>query len=215
MLLVFISGMTLARPDLLAAGFLILTLLYLLPGAPSPMNAVSMTRRLKWLFLAILIIYGWWTPGTLIWPAAAGWSPSREGLQLGMLRVLVLVAIVAAVQLLMLCTRRERLLPAIMQLISPVTSERLRQRIAVRTLLAIDYVPRVQTMAVNIHSRQAGSGRLSRLARSSRQLYQAVLQQADLAGSGTMEVNELAAPPWWQWLLPVAMSACIIFTTRV
>jgi len=170
-----------------------------------------MLKRLRWLFIAILIIYGWWSPGERLWPAAGNWSPTLVGLQFGLLRVLILMTIVAAVQLLIQNTSREILLPAIMQLIYPITTRALRERFAVRTLLAIEYVPRVQTMAADIHAQQSDTThRLGRLANSSRQLYQNVLQQAELAENDSIEISELTAPVWWQWLLPATMIAVIV-----
>ena len=205
--------MSLARPGLLIAGVLLLALLYLFLGTSSLKASLLMLKRLRWLFMAILIIYGWWSPGERLWPAAGNWSPTLVGLQFGLLRVLILMTIVAAVQLLILNTRREILLPAIMQLIYPITTRALRERFAVRTLLAIEYVPRVQTMAADIHAQQSDTThRLGRLANSSRQLYQNVLQQAELAGNDSIEISELTAPVWWQWLLPATMIAVIILT---
>ena len=52
--------------------------------------------------------------------------------------------IVAAVHLLMQVTNRKQLLPAIMQLINPVTTVIARERLAVRILLSIEAVTQVQ-----------------------------------------------------------------------
>ncbi|MCK5383711.1 MAG: hypothetical protein KAJ65_08085, partial [Gammaproteobacteria bacterium] len=62
-LLIFIAGLALARPLLLAAGIGLLLLLNILAGFPAPGKLLQMILRLRWLFLAILLVYGWWTPG--------------------------------------------------------------------------------------------------------------------------------------------------------
>jgi hypothetical protein len=212
MLLLFTAGMATARPELLTGGFAFLLLLYALAGIPSPATLAHMIKRLRWLLLAILLVYGWWTPGVSLWPAAAALSPTMDGLYLGMLRVMALLAIIAAVHLLLQSTPREELLPAIMQLIRPLTTRHVRERIAVRTLLSIEAVTQVQSLASDVLREHPVSSRnLSNLARASQQLYRNVLDRADQAGNTLIEVRELSAPPWWQWIIPLTMSGVLLF----
>jgi len=211
MLLVFTAAMAMARPALLTGGFAFLLLLYARVGTPSPATLARMLKRLRWLLLAIFLVYGWWTPGISLWPAAGALSPTIEGLYLGMLRVLALIAIIAAVHLLLQSTPREELLPAIMQLIRPLTTRHQRERIAVRTLLSIEAVGEVQSLASDVLREHPVTARnLSNLARASQLLYKSVLDRAEHAGNALIEVQELAAPPWWQWLIPLAMSAVTV-----
>ena len=211
MLLVFTAGMATARPELLTGGFAFLLLLYALAGIPSPATLAHMIKRLRWLLLAILLVYGWWTPGVSIWPGAGALSPTIDGLYLGMLRVMALIAIVAAVHLLLQSTPREELLPAIMQLIRPLTTRHVRERIAVRTLLSIEAVTQVQSLASEVLREHPVTTRNpSNLAKASQLLYKTVLDRADHAGNDLIEVRELAAPPWWQWIIPLAISAMVL-----
>lgn len=205
--------MATARPGLLAGGFVLLLLLYARAGATSPATLVLMIKRLRWLLLAILLVYGWWTPGVSLWPGAGAFAPTFDGLYLGMLRVMALVAIVAAVHLLLQSTSREQLLPAVMQLIRPLTSQRVRERIAVRALLSIEAVTQVQSLASDVlREHPVSSRKFSNLAGASRLLYKNVLDRAAHAGNPLIEVSELASPPWWQWIIPLAMSGVIIVT---
>jgi energy-coupling factor transport system permease protein len=198
--------MATARPVLLTGGGVLLLLLYVLAGIPSPATLVLMITRLRWLLLAILIVYGWWTPGHSLWPGLDALSPTSDGLVLGVLRVAALLAIVAAVHLLLQSTAREQLLPAIIQLIRPVTTQRIRERIAVRMLLSIEAVTQVQSLACDVlREHPASRGRFANLAKSSRLLYRSVLHRAEQAGQTPIEVNELQSPPWWQWIIPFAM----------
>jgi hypothetical protein len=211
MLLVFTAGMATARPELLIGGFTFLALLYALAGVPSPATLARMIKRLRWLLLAILLVYGWWTPGISLWPAVGVLSPTTEGLHLGMLRVMALIAIVSAVHLLLQSTPREELLPAIMQLIRPLTTQQMRERIAVRTLLSIEAVAQVQPLASKVLREHPVTTRNpSNLARASQLLYKTVLDRADNAGNTLIEVRELAAPPWWQWTMPLLMSTVLL-----
>lgn len=210
MLLVFTAAMAMARPALLAGGAALLLLLYVLAGNPSPATLILMVKRLRWLLLAILLVYGWWTPGDSLWPGIAALSPTIDGLFLGLLRIMALLAIVTAVHLLLQSTSREQLLPAIMQLIRPLTTQRMRERIAVRTLLSIEAVTQVQSIASDVlREHPVTTRKFTNIARSSRLLYKNVLDRAALAGDTLIEVNELASPPWWQWIIPLALSGLI------
>jgi len=211
MLLVFTAGMATARPQLLTGGFAFLLMCYALAGMPSLAVLARMFKRLRWLLLAILLVYGWWTPGISLWPGAGTLSPTLDGLYLGMLRVMALIAIVAAVHLLLQCTPREELLPAIMQLVRPLTTRDLRERIAVRTLLSIEAVTQVQSIASEVLREHPVTGRnLSNLSRASQLLYKNVLDRADHTGNTLIEVRELAVPPWWQWIIPLVMSSVML-----
>ena len=209
-LLVFIAGLALARPTLLGAGFVLLLLLYRLTGFPAPRILLRMIVRLRWLLVAILLVYGWSTPGAALLPAISAWSPTVEGLSLGLLRILSLVMIVAAVHLLMQVTTRKQLLPAIMQLINPVTTVTARERLAVRILLSIEAVTQVQSLVSETLTRQPlKNHRLSTLGVAAQTLYMSVLNKAALAGENVIEIVEPESPPLWQWLVPVALSAVI------
>lgn len=209
-LLVFIAGLALARPTLLGAGFVLLLLLYRLTGFPAPRILLRMIVRLRWLLVAILLVYGWSTPGAALLPAISAWSPTVEGMSLGLLRILSLVMIVAAVHLLMQVTNRKQLLPAIMQLINPVTTVTARERLAVRILLSIEAVTQVQSLVSETLTRQPlKNHRLSTLGVTAQTLYMSVLNKAALAGENVIEIVEPESPPLWQWLVPVALSAVI------
>jgi energy-coupling factor transport system permease protein len=211
MLLVFTAGMATAQPDILTGGVVLLVFLYIRTGIPSPTILARMVKRLRWLLLAVFLVYGWWTPGTSVWPAAGVLSPSIEGLYLGMLRVLVLLAIVAAVLLLLQSTSREALLPAVMQLIKPVTTRRLRMCIAVRVLLSLEAVVQVQSLVSDTLREYPLTGRrFTNLPKASRLLYRKVLDRAENADTALIEVDEPTSPPWWQWLFPLAMGSALI-----
>ena len=124
-----------------------------------------------------------------------------------------LLTIVAAVHLLLQYTAREQLLPAIIQLIRPATTQQIRERFAVRMLLSIEAVTQMHSLASDILCKHpVNSRKFSSLASSSRLLYRRVLDRAEQAGQAPIEVNELESPPWWQWVIPIAMMAVIFIT---
>jgi endonuclease/exonuclease/phosphatase (EEP) superfamily protein YafD len=124
---------------------------------------------------------------------------------------MALLAIVGAVNLLLQSTPREQLLPAIMQLIKPLSTQHMRERIAVRVLLSIEAVSQVQSLATDLlRQHPLTTRKFTTIARSSRLLYKNVLDRAALAAVTPIEVNEPVSPPWWQWVIPLAMSGLIL-----
>ncbi len=209
-LLVFVAGLALAKPALMGAAVGLLLLLYLVAGFPAPGKLLKMILRLRWLLLAMLLVYGWWTPGTTLLPAIGAWSPTAEGLYAGSLRVLSLLLIVAAVHLLLQVTSRRELLPAIMQLIAPVCTESGRERIAVRILLSLEAVPRVQSLvSQTLKEHPLSSRKLSTLGIAALELYMAVLDKATQVGVDVIDVIELESPPLWQWFIPLTLAVTI------
>jgi energy-coupling factor transporter transmembrane protein EcfT len=209
-LLVFVSGLALARPVLLIAGGGVLLLLNLLTGYPAPGVLLQLVLRLRWLLLAILLVYGWWTPGDTLFPGIGSLSPTSAGLVVGLLRILSLVLIVAAVHVLMQVTSRSELLPAIMQLLRPVTTAAGRERLAVRILLSVETVSQVQALVCDtLKEHPLYNRKLSTLGKAAQTLYRAVLARAAQAEVGVIDVTVLESPPWWQWLIPLALCAVI------
>lgn len=206
-LLVFIAGTATARPAILIAGALLLAMVYARAGRHSFATLARMVLRLRWLFFAILLVYGWWTPGELLVPEAGGISPVREGLYTGLLRVAALILIVCAVNLLVRTTPRGQLLAALYALTRPVLTPAQRERFAVRLLLTLEAVPRVQDMLADSHCQQpGGNSRLQRLAGSVNTVYTGILETAARSAGTAIEFDEPRPPPRLQWLLPMLLA---------
>ena len=209
-LLVFIVGLAFARPLFLAAGTGLLLVLYSITGFPGLARLLQMTLRLRWLLLAILLVYGWWTPGNDLFPFMGAWSPTSEGVFTGLLRIFSLLLIVAAVHLLLQLTSRSELLPAIMQAIRPVTTETARTRLAVRILLTLEAVTKVQLLVSDTLKQQPLQDySLETLGLAARALYRNVLDRADRSAGEVIDVPTPEMPPFWQWLIPVGLSAAV------
>jgi hypothetical protein len=202
--------MALARPVLLAAGSALLLLLYMLAGFPRMDILLQMLRRLRWLLLAIFVVYGWWTPGAAALPALGNWSPSSSGLYAGLFRGMALATIVAAVHLLLQLTPRTQLLPAVMQLLRPVCSRAMRERLAVRSVLSIEAVALVQpVVSASLEQQRLRPGGFAALGEAARTVYDRVLERAAQADTAAIEIAELTNPPLWQWLIPLVLAAAL------
>jgi energy-coupling factor transport system permease protein len=200
--------MALARPLLLFAGGLSLLLAFTLTGFPALPVLLGMIRRLRWLLLAILIIYGWWTPGDFLIAHFAPYSPTLQGLELGFLRIAALVCIVSAVHLLIQVTERGQLLSALLLITGPLLRPQAKQRFAIRLLLTLEAVGQVQVMVREAMRENPGSLRgLSRLSYYLRKVYAATLERALQATGMQIELAEPVMPPVIQWLVPLLLAA--------
>lgn len=98
-------------------------------------------RRMRWLFLSLLMIYAFGTPGELIPLFPVNFSPTFEGLQLGLLQIEKLLIALAALSLLLLSSSRAQMLLGIYMLLMPFKFLGLNiERFAARLMLTLDYV---------------------------------------------------------------------------
>lgn len=182
-------------PDLLI--LLGLVVLGYLRVAPVGLARLRMgLYRLRWLLLAIGILYMGFTPGEALHSALPGLS--REGVLEGLRRMLVLTDLLALVYLLLALTPTPQLAAALVQMAKPLRplgldSERLGRRLA----LVLEGVGEAQERldAVRQH-RSLIDALASALLR--------LEQQAVEAGPG-IEVPQLPAPAAWQWLIPLTL----------
>ncbi|MDH3561482.1 MAG: energy-coupling factor transporter transmembrane protein EcfT [Gammaproteobacteria bacterium] len=211
-LLVFIAGMALAQPLVLMGGTFGLLLAYAMAGFPAPGGLLSMVVRLRWLLVAILLVYGWWTPGELLWPALGAVSPTLQGLGYGLARIFALLCIVSAVHFLLQVTERGQLVSALMQLGAPFLGPLARERFAVRVLLTLEAVVPVQAIVSDALQQKNQQQRgLSRLVFHANAVYSSVLAQADKSAGAVIDVAEPDAPPAVQWLFPLLLAVLIGF----
>lgn len=204
--LVFGAAVTLGYvPVLLAAGVL-LAVLYL-PGHARLAPAWQMLRRLRWLFVSILAVYLFFTPGQLLWPALA-WGPTVEGMNQGILRISALMLLVLAVNWVIDSTAQADFLSAILWCLRPLAWLGLpHQRLAVRITLTIEWVASVR----EIYRQQAVAGppaasRLAMIAQRGRQLVEEVVRRAQAAPLREISLPAESRPPLLQWLIPLTLA---------
>ena len=103
--------------------------------------AARLLYRSRWLMLVLLLTYGYSLPGHNIWPELAWASPTIDGLKSGVVRVLRLSLILAALAVLLVSTSRERLIYGLYVLVWPFTVLGFdRRAFAVRLGLTLGYV---------------------------------------------------------------------------
>lgn len=181
---------------------------------------LQMLKRMKWLFLSLLIVYLWFTPGSPILFNIAGASPTWQGLQLGGLKIGSLIIIVLAVNLLIRPTSKEALICGLLWWLTPLRWFGVpNERLAVRIVLTFNMIAEMQyeyellrrsgenaensNAKVNEPSRFLW--RLDYIGQTGASLINFVLDKANAVATPTIELPEETGPPLHQWLLPIAL----------
>jgi energy-coupling factor transporter transmembrane protein EcfT len=122
---------------LLAASAAVFPLAALLAGQ----RFFLLVRRARWLLASLALVFALATPGVDLIPALGSIGPSREGVTLGLIHLLRLTLVLAALALVLRITPLEELVEALYGLLRPLAWLGLdRARIALRLLLVLRYV---------------------------------------------------------------------------
>jgi len=176
--------------------------------------ALKMLGRLKWLYLSIFIVYGWFTPGqsvSALHMVNAAYLPTIEGLQAGALRVSVLIAIVSVVAGLLQTMEKDKLVAAIVWLTLPLQKVGLdSQRFALLLVLTLDRVLHSETAVRELlREKKQRAGLLNMasaiIAGSLLRVENSASQEQVVA----INLDEISSPPPWQWLIPLVLGAAL------
>ncbi|MES2366687.1 MAG: CbiQ family ECF transporter T component [Pseudomonadota bacterium] len=113
-------------------------------------------RRTRWLLLTLLMIYAYTLPGENISAVLGSFSPSVQGLQYGILRLVRLILLLAALSILMIHTPRNDLLLGLFRILCPLQLLGVdAERIAVRLWLTLHYAEAAlaDTRTINMKQR--------------------------------------------------------------
>jgi energy-coupling factor transporter transmembrane protein EcfT len=187
----------------------------------------QMLKRMRWLFLSMLVVYFWFTPGKEVFSALENFSPSWQGIQVGCLRIGSLVMIVTAVNIIIKSTSTELMTGGLLWLLAPLRYVGLPyERLALRIVLTFNMISEIQyefdllkraksdERVVNNGEQQAASQkffqRLDRLGVFGANLIGNILSRSQEIGSQPIELPAEPAPPVYQWILPFVLFAGFI-----
>jgi energy-coupling factor transport system permease protein len=200
---VFLARGTLVIILAVAAG---LVLVLIRVQAASWRTPLTLLRRLRWLLVSLLIVYGWFTPGVTLLPALMAVSPTLEGLGEGLLRGGALLLIALAAQLLMLATPRPQLLAALYWLAGPLRFLGVsRERLALRLALTMEAVPRLSAVMTPALYQGVDGNAAARFGQIAARAFQGALDQAARQSGDVVEILTTQRPPLYQWLYPLAL----------
>lgn len=203
-LLVLALAAALPRLPLLDLAVIAAVLLGMLAalGRDALLRWVRGLLRVKWLLLAIAVLYWGFTPGEPLHPALPGLS--REGLAEGVRRMLALAALLAAVYGLMLSTSVADLAAALGTLLVPLTLLGINpRRVALLLALTLDEVSRGGAVLARARARHPDA-MLDAAAQALGEI-----ERRSAEGSAEFALPRPAPPPVWQWLLPLALAVLL------
>lgn len=97
--------------------------------------------RFKWFFIVMLLIFSFNTAGehVALWPFA--FSPTHEGISLGLVQVLRIIVMLAGLSIILACNTRQQLISGFYFIFSPLKLLGLKvERFAARLWLTLHYV---------------------------------------------------------------------------
>lgn len=167
---------------------------------------VTGVRRLRWLLLMMLLLYGWFTPGEAVFESLGQFSPSRVGLLLAVDRMLVLALVVAAASLYLAFTRLEQIVGSIYWIARRLGLGQARaQRIALRVALVLRQLPQVDRI---LQQRAKGQNWVD-IVRDAIVTIENPVDQPALELPGASPIG------LWQWLWVLALGAVIFMSGRM
>jgi len=208
--ILFSAFVSLGNADVLFAGFLLLLFVWIISKQKPSKKAWMMIKRLKIFFISIFIIYLWFTPGQLVFPALDNWSPTYEGMIFGLERVLALCLLVIAVETLLRLMNRSTILCGLYYLATPFTLLGFsREKFIVRMMLTLESVIDFGSgkKKTNQPKKDFGDYIESVSERLVMRMEMALLEDVE---HEPMTFNLTPLPAWYQWLVPVAIAALFI-----
>lgn len=206
-LLVFAAGLAHARGSALVLGLGGLAAFVLLSwparGSLRIPGAGQALRRLRWLLVALVFVYGWLTPGEALLPALGRLSPSWPGLAAGGVRALILLGMVLAVYLLLATTPRDQLLTGLAWLTRPLRRLGLdAQRLNLRIVLTLQKVPQAQALIRQWQAELPPLRQWRAFAAALPGLWRRILSAAEQEPTVTLEIPVQPRPGWREWAWP-------------
>lgn len=197
-------------------GFFLLLGVYFYTRQSPGRNAWQMIKRMRYFYISIGVMFLWFTPGELIFPFVADWSPTFEGLFIAAQRIIALAILVLGVECLLRLTSRSSLIVGLYYFSWPFTFLGVdRERFIIRVLLTMDYA---DSNNFNIDSEQKPTKKFT----SYIDLMSSCLadkinhaSHSSVAISKPITVNLQTLPSWQQWLLPVALVSAFMLVSRL
>jgi len=157
--------------------------------------------RLKWLFISILTLY-------LLMSGPGGLSGSIEGLWAGVARLISLMLLIAAVNLLVQSASPREFMSGLMWLLRPFEAFGLpTQRVAVRMALTLEMIPRLQELFDELKPSQSTRPLrkdlrhyVASLASMACDRVNATIRNAQQSIASDIELPALSAPAFGQFL---------------
>ena len=119
-------------------------LICLLAAVLNLQHFFQLIKRMRWLFVSLLLVYAYATPGEYLAFLPLNVAPSFEGLHLGLMQIAKLLIAVASLSALFASASKSQLMAGLWTLLSPLRLVGLNvERFTVRMLLTLHYVEKM------------------------------------------------------------------------
>ncbi len=167
-------------------------------------SVFPLLKRLRWLFLSLLILYLWFNSPTLTW------LPSLPSLLLALERIGALFIIVLSAHLLLTTTPTQDIIAALQWWFRPFSKIGFpTERLTVRIALVFDTVQAVQNLYTDTPPTTTKNP-VKKISEKVARLFAQVLIHAERTPLRTLEIPELTKPPLWQWVYPLFLLLLIV-----
>jgi energy-coupling factor transport system permease protein len=104
----------------------------------------QLIKRMRWLFVSLLLVYAYATPGEYLAFLPLNVAPSYEGLRMGLMQIAKLLIAVASLSALFASASKSQLMDGLWTLLAPLRLMGLNvERFTVRMLLTLHYVEQI------------------------------------------------------------------------
>lgn len=166
-------------------------------------KSLNLVKRLKWLYISLFVVYVFFTPGEFVLPWAFG--PTYAGLEAAFIRILVIILIVLAVDILLASMVHQELVSGLYVLFLPFAYFGFNpQKFTVRVYLVLEKVSDEQSlkffrekMGTDLNEKQ----KISYFVDCLTSRFMDIMRQT--SPITTLEIDEFALPKWFEWLLPI------------
>lgn len=176
---------------------------------------LKLIYRMRWLFLALMVMYFWFTPGIPLLNVA--WSPTIEGIQQGGLRAGSLILVIIAINFMIQITPKEQILGALYWILAPFQLLGLsRDKFMLRVTLTLETLTGMQSLLEQRKQQNGASkqGKFKNIINNMSEIFNTIIQKAENTPVRSVTIPVRQSPPVYQWLFPIILTAIIIAIIR-
>lgn len=173
--------------------------------------------RLRWLYLSIFVLYGYFTPGQPLSDNDLGWLPSADGLNIALIKIALLVAVVVWADVWFGGLSRDRWVQGVYDFLGPFSWLGFdRERFVLRLLLTMEELQTLQIQSERAKESDAATTFKQRLQDTAMAVKNRFLCAVNDQSVPAAIEFELAPPPrWYEWLWPIVLALVFLVASGV
>ena len=212
-LLVLTGTLSRNHPDLFLFCIILVVLLHIVTRQVLIKSHLKLINRMRWFFLALMVMYFWFTPGIPAFDFA--WSPTVEGLEQGGLRAGSLVLVIIAINFMIQVTPKDQILGALYWLLAPFQLLGLsREKFMLRVTLTMETMVGMQSLIEQRKEQNSQQDKFKNIINNLSEIFNTIIQKAENTPVQSVTIPVRQSPPVYQWLIPLLLTAIIVAIIR-